>query len=287
MNKLPPWFRQEIPDLVLMRSRKGLFRKLGLHTVCESARCPNIFDCFKRATATFMILGEVCTRECSFCAIKKGAPSGLNSQEPQAIVAAVRQFNLKYVVVTSVTRDDLPDGGAGQFALTIAALRNNFADLKIEVLIPDFQGNSQSLKRVVDVGPEVINHNLETVSRLYAAVRPQADYRRSLELLRRVKQFNPSIKTKSGMMVGLGEDFNEVVAAMRDLRQAGCDILTIGQYLAPTPDHFPVKRFVCQEDFSRWQALAGELGFKQAFCAPLARSSYHSEEVFARCIAGS
>ncbi|MFZ5801086.1 MAG: lipoyl synthase [Candidatus Omnitrophota bacterium] len=286
-SRLPPWFRQEIPDPALMFSRKRFFRSLGLHTVCESCRCPNIFDCFKRDTATFMILGGVCTRECSFCATEKGLPFGeagapapLNEDEPQALVCAVRQLGLKYVVITSVTRDDLPDGGAKQFALTVTALKESLAGLKIEVLIPDFQGDSSSLRKVVDSGPEVINHNLETIARLYPKARPQANYQRSLELLRMVKQLNPALKTKSGLMVGLGEEFAEVVAALRDLRGADCDILTIGQYLAPSEKHFPVQRFVPQEDFAKWQTLAGEMGFKQAFCAPLARSSFHAEEVF-------
>jgi lipoyl synthase len=283
-NRLPAWFRQEIPDTALIKERNKLFRGLQLNTVCESANCPNIYDCFKRHTATFLILGKVCTRDCRFCAVEKGLPAeALVAGEPENIAAAVRKLGLKYVVITSVTRDDLEDAGAGQFALTVNHLQAALPEIKIEVLIPDFQGKGKSLETVVKSCPQVMAHNLETVPRLYPQVRSQADYARSLELLRRIKELGASIITKSGIMVGLGEEEEEIVAVIEDLRKADCDILTIGQYLQPSPAHLPVKRFLTPAQFQKLGQLACSLGFKQVSCGPLVRSSYHSQEIFRQC----
>jgi len=284
INRLPAWFKQEIPDTLSLRERTSFFRGLNLNTVCESAHCPNISDCFKRQTATFMILGNVCTRKCRFCAVEKGEPLPVDSSEPENIVSAVRQLGLKYVVITAVTRDDLSDGGAGQFVLTVSKLREAFPEIKIELLIPDFQGKKEDLEKVTKCRPDVSGHNLETVARLYDVVRPQADYLRSLDLLSQIKRTNNSILTKSGIMVGLGEKREEIIKTMQDLRKVNCDILTIGQYLAPSSEHLPVVRFLSQKEFSDLGNLALTMGFKQACCAPKVRSSYHSEEVFAKCM---
>jgi len=283
-NRLPPWFRQEIPDVALLKDRVRLFKDLRLNTVCQSAHCPNIFDCFKRHTATFMILGNICTRNCRFCAVEKGEPSSLDSGEPENIIKAVKQLGLRYVVITSVTRDDLTDGGAGQFVAIVDKLHEVFPTIKIEVLIPDFKGKRKDLERVIASHPDAVGHNLETVPRLYNLVRPQADYRRSLDLLSRIKEINSSIITKSGIMVGLGEDVSEVIGVMKDLRKVDCDILTIGQYLSPSSEHLPVKRFVAKDEFAELERLVLSTGFKQAFCGPLIRSSFHSEEVFTKCM---
>lgn len=279
-NRLPIWFKQEIPDQVLLRERNLLFRSLRLNTVCESARCPNLYDCFKRHTATFMLLGNICTRNCRFCAVNKGEPLILDSSEPENIVTAVKQLDIKYAVITSVTRDDLADGGAKQFALTVSLLRDCLQNIKIEVLIPDFQGKRESLEAVVKSRPEVIGHNLETVPRLYPIVRAQANYLRSLDLLSQIKKMDNSIITKSGIMAGLGEEKSEIIAVMEDLRKADCDILTIGQYLTPSPKHLPVKRFLPPAEFLELEQAAISLGFKQVSCGPLVRSSYHSEKCF-------
>jgi len=291
-NRLPVWFHQEIPDPVLLRERNGLFRSLRLNTVCESAHCPNLYDCFKRNTATFMILGDICTRSCRFCAVKKGEPLRLDSGEPENILAAVKKLGLKYAVITAVTRDDLEDGGAKQFALTVQRLHGCLPQVKIEVLIPDFQGKRESLEIVVKSQPEVIGHNLETVPRLYPLIRPQArlpsvgqaDYRRSLDLLSQIKKMDNSIITKSGIMAGLGEEKSEIIAVMEDLRSADCDVLAIGQYLSPSANHLSVKRYLTPAEFLQLEKIARALGFKQASCGPLVRSSYHSEEGFAGAV---
>jgi len=282
-NCLPAWFRQELPGAIV-KERTALFKKLGINTVCQSAHCPNIFDCFTRKTATFMILGNICTRNCRFCAVKKGEPLSLDTREPEKILGAIKELGINYAVLTSVTRDDLVDNGAGQFAKTIQLLHSRLPQIKVEVLIPDFQGNKESLEIVLQSKPQVIGHNLETVARLYPKVRPQADYQRSLDLLARIKQSNSSIITKSGIMVGLGEEFSEIIKLMEDLRKVDCDILTIGQYLAPSSAHLPVQRFLAEEEFAQLETVALSMGFKGAFCAPKARSSYHSREVFAKCM---
>lgn len=283
-NRLPSWFKQEIPDATLIGERFALFRKLRLNTVCQSAHCPNIFDCFKRKTATFMILGNTCTRNCRFCAVKKGEPQTVDSGEPENIVSAVEALGLNYAVITSVTRDDLKDGGAWQFAQAVNLLHAKLPQVKVEILIPDFKGKKESLETVAKSHPEVIGHNLETISRLYPQVRPQANYRRSLDLLTRIKKIDNFVITKSGIMVGLGEDFAEIIKTMEDLRRVDCDILTIGQYLSPKASHLPVERFVTKEEFAELEKIALSMGFKGAFCAPLVRSSYYSAEIFAKCM---
>jgi len=277
-GRIPHWAKKKynLGDLVAVKKQ---LRELGLNTVCESARCPNIGECFKKPTATFMILGDVCTRRCRFCSVGKGAPRAVDPAEPGNIVEAARRLGLKHAVITSVTRDDLPDGGSGQFALVVSALRSSFPAMVVEVLTPDFGGLEGDLRTVMDAGPHIFNHNLETVPRLYMTVRPQAVYGRSLEVLRRAKEMSPGCHTKSGLMAGLGETF-EVVAVMRDLRAAGCDLLTIGQYLRPMKDNIEVAEYVLPEMFERYRETALELGFVSAACAPFVRSSYNAEEVF-------
>jgi lipoic acid synthetase len=257
---------------------KGLMARLDLHTVCESARCPNVAECWGHGTATFMILGNLCTRACGFCAVPHGRPLGLDTDEPRRVGEAVAAMRLRYAVITSVNRDDLPDGGASIFADTILAIREEVPGCKIEVLIPDFRGNREALRAVVEAAPEVLNHNTETVPRLYRQVRMGAVYERSLELLRRAKQINPKLPTKSGLMVGLGERYDEILETLRDLRAQEVDILTVGQYLQPTRGHLPIARFVHPDEFAQIKRDALALGFKHAECGPLVRSSYHAHE---------
>jgi lipoic acid synthetase len=261
---------------------KDIMRRNGLHTVCESARCPNVAECWSHRTATFMILGNLCTRACGFCAVPHGRPLGLDREEPERVAEAAAAMGLKYAVVTSVNRDDLEDGGAGIFAQTIAALRQRLPGCKVEVLIPDFRGNWEALRTVVEAEPEVLNHNTETVPRLYRRVRMGASYERSLELLRRAKQlsrsFGTTMPTKSGLMVGLGESHEEIVAVLRDLRASEVDVLTVGQYLQPTRQHLPLVRFYHPDEFAEVRRQALALGFKHAECGPLVRSSYHAHE---------
>jgi len=261
---------------------KGLLDGLSLHTICESARCPNIGRCFADGTATFLILGDVCTRNCTFCAVKKGHPTPPDENEPQHVLEAVTRLGLNYVVITSVTRDDLPDGGAGQFARTIELLHENRKDIMVEVLVPDFLGSAEATKTVTEAHPEVLNHNIETVPRLYPEVRPRADYSRSLELLYLVKNLDPEIVTKSGLMLGLGETKAEVIEVMSDLREAGCDLLTIGQYLQPSPQHHPVVRFVTPDEFAEYEDTGRNMGFAEVASAPLVRSSFKAAELYAR-----
>jgi len=249
-----------------------------LHTVCQEARCPNLWECYARNTATFLILGDRCTRDCRFCAVGHGAPAPPDPGEPDRVARAAAEMGLAYVVLTSVTRDDLADGGAAHFAATIAAVRRRLPRARVEVLIPDFQGNLEALAAVIAAGPDVINHNVETVPRLYPRVRPQADYRRSLQLLARVAA--SGIPAKSGLMLGLGEDEGEVCTVLEDLRAAGCRILTLGQYLQPTPAHLPVVSWVTPEGFEAWRRRALALGFDEVAAAPLVRSSYHADECF-------
>jgi lipoic acid synthetase len=239
--------------------------------------CPNIGDCFERRTATFLILGDTCTRQCGFCAVKKGAPSGPDDGEPLRIADAVRQMKLAYVVITSVTRDDLPDGGAAAYARTIRGIREINGGCRVEALIPDFGGYSESLETVLDARPDVINHNVETVPRLYSQVRPAADYRRSLELLKYAREKNPLLVTKSGLMVGLGETRGELYETMRAIRAAGCEVLTIGQYLSPSRNSLPVERYYAPEEFSALKDAGMRMGFRYMESGPLVRSSYHAE----------
>jgi lipoic acid synthetase len=259
-----------------------LLDRLKLHTICESAHCPNVGDCFSRKTATFLILGSVCTRNCSFCAVAKGRPLAVDDEEPEHLLAAVEKLGLRYVVITSVTRDDLDDGGASHFARTVNLIHEKRPGTLVEVLIPDFCGSFEALRVVVGARPEVINHNVETVPRLYAEVRTGADYRRSVRLLSRVKNLEPGIVTKSGLMLGLGETRQEVVGVMNDLREAGCDLLTLGQYLSPSAQHYPISRFVTPDEFSEFVTIGRDLGFAEVASAPLVRSSFRAAELYAK-----
>jgi lipoic acid synthetase len=280
-DRLPPWFKQKVPHPTVMNSMEKLLRDRRLHTVCESAMCPNIGQCFTRRTATFMILGDTCTRRCTFCAVKKGIPAPVDPTEPEHVVEVVKGLDLRYVVLTSVTRDDLDDGGSSQYARAVELLNKFRKDLHAEVLIPDFGGSMGPLETVVEACPAVINHNMETVARLYEEVRPGADYYRSLILLAAAKMLDSRIVTKSGLMVGLGETTEEIVGVMSDLLAHGCDLLTIGQYLQPSPRHHPVVNFVPPEEFERYEAIGLSMGFKAVASAPLVRSSYKAAELYA------
>ena len=274
-RRLPRWLKARAPGSPNYIDLKKLVKDLGLNTVCESAHCPNIGECWHQRTATFMILGDICTRSCGFCAIKTGRPQVLDEDEPQRVAEAVASLDLSHAVITSVNRDELPDGGARIFARTIAALHRRCPRTTVEVLIPDFQGNWEALRQVMEAGPDILNHNIETVPRLYSRMRPQAKYARSLELLERAGQLSPA-PTKSGMMLGAGEEPDEITRTIRDLAEVGCQILTIGQYLSPSPRHVPVARFVDPEEFAHWRTLALELGFGHVESGPLVRSSYHA-----------
>lgn len=258
---------------------KKLMRDLQLHTVCEEARCPNIGECWNSRTATFMILGDVCTRRCMFCAVKKGAPGGIvDLDEPRRLGEAVGSLKLKHVVITSVNRDDLADGGASVFAECIAEARKHRPGCTVEVLIPDLEGNWNALAVIVQARPEVLNHNTETVPRLYRRVRPYANYQQTLNLLRTSKQLDAQMLTKSGLMVGLGETVTELLETMEDLRNAECDILTVGQYLSPSPRHLPIQRYYTPEEFEEIKEAGIEMGFRHVESGPLVRSSYHASE---------
>lgn len=281
-ERLPPWFKKKMPDPGVLTSMGALFDGLNLHTICESALCPNLGDCFSQRTATFLLLGDTCTRNCTFCAVKQGVPNPVDANEPQHLAEAVEKLALRHVVITSVTRDDLPDSGASHFARTIALLREKDKGLTVEVLIPDFCGSLPSLKMVIDAHPDVINHNLETVPRLYPEVRPEADLPRSLELLRQVKELDSRVVTKSGLMVGLGEAREELLGVMEELRRVKCDLLTIGQYLQPSPSHHPVVRYIPPEEFLEYEGTGKEMGFRAVASAPLVRSSFNAAQLYAR-----
>jgi lipoic acid synthetase len=278
----PEWLRIRIGDPTNQNHLLKLIQGLNLHTVCQEARCPNIFECWTNRTATFMLGGDICTRHCGFCAVGKGAPGALDDNEPRNVAEAVRHLNLAHTVITSVNRDDLPDGGAAHWAETIREVRRVNPGCKIEVLIPDFNGDLAALNTVLDAEPDVLNHNTETIARLYRRVRPDADYEQSLTLLRRAADRRdrelPEMLTKSGIMVGLGEEFDEVVDLMKDLRAASCDIMTIGQYLQPHARRLPVERYVTPEEFNRWRDIGMQMGFKHVQSSPLTRSSYHARE---------
>ncbi len=276
----PEWLRLRPLVPTTLNEMRRLMRDLKLHTVCESARCPNQGECFAGRVATFMLLGDVCTRNCTFCAVKHGQPQAPDSQEPERIMGAVNKLGLRYVVITSVTRDDLPDGGASQFAQTITAIRNYDPDIKVEVLIPDFRGSSPALQTVVDVHPAVLNHNVETVPRLYPEVRPQANYKRSIELLKHAKSIGKELLTKSGLMLGLGERREEVIQVMEDLRKVDCDFLTIGQYLRPSINHHEVVRFVSPAEFEEYKNTGVAMGFRGVASAPFVRSSFQAAKMF-------
>ena len=276
----PEWLKLSALEPAILNKTTKLARDLKLHTVCESARCPNRTECFSQGTATFMILGNVCTRNCTFCAVKHGNPKAPDLQEADHVVQAVDRLSLGYVVVTSVTRDDLPDGGAYQFAQTIRAIREYDSAIAVEVLVPDFQGSASALQTVIDASPAVLNHNIETVQRLYSEVRPQAEYQRSLEVLRQAKLLDSSLLTKSGLMLGLGESREDVVEVMADLRQAGCDLLTIGQYLQPSLGHHRLIRYVHPEEFEELRIAGEKSGFVSVVAGPLVRSSFHAAGMY-------
>ena len=278
-RRLPPWLRRNVPKGNGNHLTARLLEELRLETVCDNARCPNRMECYSQRTATFMILGNVCTRPCGFCAVDKGKTLPLEADEPDRVAEAAARLGLRHVVITSVTRDDLPDGGADHFYRTVLAVRER-TGAAVEVLTPDFIGHRQALARVVQSAPEVFNHNMETVPRLYRQVRGRkSDYRWTLGLLAKVKQLNPAIKTKSGLMLGLGETRDELLDALCDLRRVGCDLLTLGQYLQPSFDHLPVARYVHPDEFAEIGRQAKRLGFAEVASGPFVRSSYHAREM--------
>jgi len=276
--KKPGWIKVKADFDENYRRVKKLLVQSELHTVCQEASCPNIGECFSQKTATFMILGRICTRNCSFCDVEKGIPKGLDSDEPQRIAELVKKLSLEYVVITSVTRDDLKDGGASLFADTVTRIKEKNPKIKVEVLIPDFRGSLESLNVVIESKPEVLNHNLETVQRLYPEVRPEADYQRSLEVIQDAKKLNSEIVTKSGLMVGLGEEWEEIIQATKDLRKADCDLLTIGQYIQPASSFYDVRKYYHPNEFQKLKKMGEDLGFKNIESAPLVRSSYHAKK---------
>ena len=273
----PPWLKSRIPSGPRYQHLKSMFRELGLHTVCEEARCPNVADCWNRQTATLMIMGDICTRSCGFCAVTTGRPLPLDAKEPEHVAEAISQLHLKHVVITSVDRDDLPDGGSAHFARTIELLKQHCPQTQIEVLIPDFKGRREDLQRVFAAAPHILNHNIETVPSLQAQVRPQARYERSLQVLRWAAE--AGLIAKSGIMLGLGEADEEVATTIKDLRTEGhISILTLGQYLQPTDKHLPVQRYVPPEEFESWKSYAESLGIPSVASGPMVRSSYHADE---------
>jgi lipoic acid synthetase len=279
-TKKPPWLTRRLPSGPEYEKIRGLMNRGRLHTVCQEAKCPNIWECFSNRTATFLILGDRCTRNCRFCAVAHNPVEPPDPAEPIRVAQTVEKLGLAYVVVTSVTRDDLPDGGAGHFAKTIREIHRRIPEAVIEVLIPDFKGDAEALRTVLEARPQVLNHNIETVPRLYAAVRPGAVYARSLELLGRVKTIDASIPTKSGLMLGLGETTAEIRQTLQDLLDVECRMLTMGQYLQPSKDHLPVARFVPPAEFDQWQKTAFQMGFSEVASGPFVRSSYHAKELF-------
>ncbi|MDM8555415.1 lipoyl synthase [Desulfococcaceae bacterium HSG7] len=276
----PAWLRRKLPQGPVYEQIRSLIRQGNLHTVCQEAQCPNQFECFSQKTATFLIMGSKCTRNCRFCSIESDPTHPPDTEEPLRVAAAAAKMELRYVVITSVTRDDLSDGGASLFAKTICALRERISDVHIEVLIPDFKGDKDALCCVLEARPDVLNHNIETVPRLYPIVRPQADYQRSLRLLQRVYAFNPMIPVKSGIMLGLGETSDEIRQTMKDIYESECNLLTLGQYLQPSQHHLPVERFVTPDEFDNWKQTALEIGFEQVASGPFVRSSYHARNLF-------
>ena len=278
----PAWLVVKAPDEHKLNHVKGILGELNLHTVCEEALCPNIGECWENKTVTFMILGDVCTRNCQFCAVGKGKPSPLDPFEPENLAKAARELGLKHVVITSVDRDDLEDDGSGHFAATIIAIRKSSPSTSIEVLVPDFIGSPHAIDTVVKAGPDVVNHNMESVPRMHWKVKPKSDYKVSLNLLERSKELNPDIYTKSGIMVGLGESVDEVYSLMKDLRNVNCDILTIGQYLRPSQKHMPVLEYVTPEQFREYRRVGESMGFMFVASGPFIRSSYNAAELYDR-----
>jgi lipoic acid synthetase len=280
IRRHPDWLKVKIGGGENYQKVKTLLRSAKLHTICEEARCPNIAECFGCGTAVFLILGNICTRGCQYCNVTHGTPGSLNKNEPRDVAESVKKLGLKYVVVTSVTRDDLKDGGAGVFSETVQEIRRVNNQCRIEVLIPDFKGDRVALQNVVDAAPDVINHNIEVVEKLFPVIRPQGDYQRSLSVLKMIKTMNGQMMTKSGFMVGLGETLEQIYATMQDLRAANVDFLTIGQYLQPTKNHAEIKKYYSPQEFQEFKKTALELGFQHVESGPLVRSSYHAKNVF-------
>ncbi|AJA48033.1 lipoyl synthase [Clostridium pasteurianum DSM 525 = ATCC 6013] len=278
MSERPEWLKVKAPEMQVLEEMESMLKKLSLHTVCESANCPNIGKCFKNKTATFMVMGDVCTRNCRFCAVRKGLPRDLDSEEPVNVAIASKKLGLKHVVITSVTRDDLGDGGADHFVKIVNALRKLNPNSTIELLIPDLKGNWQALRKIVEAKPDIINHNIETIPRLYKKVRPKAVYERSIELLNQCKRMDERIYTKSGIMLGIGEKQEEVEKVMDDLISVKCDVLTLGQYLSPSQKHVPVVEYVSIEKFNDYKYTASNKGFKFVASGPFVRSSYKAFE---------
>ena len=275
---LPEWFKVKMPGSPRYMELQGLMRNRQLHTVCEEAHCPNIGECWGRGTATFMILGDICTRRCHYCAVTTGRPTGIDLQEPSRLAETVRMMDLRYCVITSVNRDDLPDGGAFIFASCIKKIRAEVPGCKVEVLIPDFDGSGPALQKVIEARPDVLNHNIESSRRVFPRVRPRGNYQLSLNLLAQAKELDPKMVTKSGIIVGMGETSAEVVETMLDLRQVDCDLLTIGQYLRPSLKHLPIDRFYTPSEFAELREIGVAMGFKHVASGPLVRSSYHADE---------
>jgi lipoic acid synthetase len=282
MNKHPIWLREKAPDTALLTSMKAMLDKLGLHSICESANCPNQGRCFAQGTVTFLILGDICTRTCRFCAVKKGIPSTPDPSEPENVAEAIKNLNLNYTVLTSVTRDDLLDGGSDHFSKAVRAIKSSMPSVVIELLVPDFQGSLKAIQKLVAEYPHVINHNIETVPRLYSEIRPKAHYLRSLELLRAVKEMNSHIVTKSGLMLGMGEDHQEVIQVLKDLRDVNCDIVTMGQYLSPSKSHYPVVKYLTSEEFCRLEEIGLAMGFRGIAAGPFVRSSFNAASLHQR-----
>ncbi|MEW6088907.1 MAG: lipoyl synthase [bacterium] len=284
MLKLPGWIKKDIPrKRILLNAESGgtysILKNYKLNTVCQEAKCPNIYGCFNKKTATFMILGSRCTRSCKFCGVEKGRVSKIDEDEPLRIVEAAKKLDLKYVVITSVTRDDLPDGGARQFAKVIKLIREELSGVRVEVLVPDFSGDNNSIDILIDEGPDVFNHNIETVPRLYEIIRPGADYYRSLAILKYVKKNKKNIYTKSGLMLGLGEKKGEVIAVLNDLKKNKCDFITIGQYFKPGRKNIDVSEYITKDKFVEFENIAKDMGFLGVFSGTWVRSSFHAEEM--------
>ena len=277
-RRLPPWMKVRMPGGPEYIRLKNLLRESELHTVCEEARCPNIGECWERRSATFMILGDICTRRCHYCAVTTGRPTGLDMAEPDRLARTVQKMGLRYCVITSVNRDDLPDGGSLIFSMCIRKIRKLTPECRVEVLIPDYDGSLPALKTTVEARPAVLNHNIESARRIFPKVRPKGDYRRSIDLLARVKDLDPNMPTKSGIIVGMGEEWDEVIETMADLRGVGCDLLTIGQYLRPSKNHVSIHRFYTPEEFDKLRAVGESMGFKHVASGPLVRSSYHADD---------
>ena len=277
MRRHPDWLKVKIGGGENYVKMKSLLRNSKLHTICEEAKCPNIAECFGCGTAVFLILGDICTRNCKYCNVQYGEPVSLNSNEPKDVAESVKELDLKYVVITSVTRDDLEDGGASVFHNTVNEIKNLNKNCKIEVLIPDFKGKIESLKKIIDSKPDVINHNIEVVEELFPKIRPEGNYETSLKLLENIKRINQNVKTKSGFMIGIGETKDQILKTMKDLRDVNVDFLTIGQYLQPTKEHAEIKKYYTPEEFDEFQKIGLDMGFQHVESGPLVRSSYHAE----------